>query len=248
MSQSCSHASTSRSCSHTAADSRPCSHCQHQETPGCIAIVPIFSGLTPDEMIEIALITRERTVDKGEIIYSAGDQVKRLYVLHTGRIKISRLSPSGKEQVIRVLGPGEFMGELSLFSPQPMTDNSEAMERTTMCLIEGSLLKDLMSKYPMIAFKIMEELSRRLEHAENLIEDINLHSVEYRLAQTLLKLANPQHVVLLKMTKGDFASQLGMSQETLSRKLTVFQDQDLITQIGQRKIILRDLEGLDSVI
>ena len=235
-------------CNHQASESRPCSNCQHQETPGCIAIVPIFSSLTPNEMMEIAMITRERTVDKGEIIYSAGDRVKRLYVLHTGRVKISRLSPTGKEQVIRVLGPGEFMGELSLFSPQPIMDNGEAMERTTMCLIEASLLKELMGKYPMIAFKIMEELSRRLEHAENLIEDINLHSVEYRLAQTLLRLANAQHVVQLKMTKGDFASQLGMSQETLSRKLTVFQEQGLISQIGQRKIILRDLERLDCVL
>ena len=227
--------------------SQSCSHCQEQETPGCIAIVPIFSGLTPAEMLEIAAITRERTVEKGEIIYSAGDRVKRLYVLHTGRVKISRLSPTGKEQVIRVLGPGEFMGELSLLSSQPMTDNSEALERTTMCLIEGDLLKELMAKYPMIAFKIMEEMSRRLENAENLIEDINLHTVDYRLAQALLRMANKQQIVQLTMTKGDFASQIGMSQETLSRKLAAFTDQGLIRQVGRRKIILLDPDGLDGL-
>ena len=93
----------------------------------------------------------------------------------------------------------------------------------------------------------MEELSKRLEQAENLIEDISLHSVEQRLAQVLLKLADSNGQVILSMKKGDFASQLGMTQETLSRKLTLFQDMGLIRQEGQRIIKILDLDRLNDI-
>lgn len=215
--------------------------------PTCISIVPIFSTLTAEEQNEIATITSERTFQRGEFVYLAGDQAKALYVLHNGRVKISRLSPTGKEQVIRVVGPGDFLGELSLFSPLPMTENAEALENSVMCMIEGNRLKQLMAKYPVIALKVMEELSLRLEKAENLIEDINLHSADRRLAQGLLRLADSQGNINLPMTKGDFASQLGMTQETLSRRLSAFEEQNLIRQKGQRRIKLLDAEALDVI-
>jgi len=221
-------------------------NCENNHEPNCIELVPIFSNLTNDEMMEVASITTDRTYDKGEMVYTAGEMGEKLFVLHKGRVKISRISSNGKEQVIRVVGPGEFMGELSLFSPVPMTENGEVLEKSTMCIIEGKKLKELIKKYPTIAFKVMEELSQRLEKAENLIEDINLHSVETRLSQALIKMKNDNNEVILNMTKGDFASQMGMSQETLSRKLTSFQEQGLIKQIGNKRIILADIEGLEE--
>lgn len=222
-------------------------NCGHHTDKNCIEIVPIFNNLTFDEMMEVASITTSKNYKKGEFIYTQGDIGERLYVIHKGRVKISRISSNGKEQVIRVVGPGEFLGELSLFIPSPMTDNAEVLENTSLCIIEGHKLKIIINKYPTIAFKVMEELSQRLERAENLIEDINLHSVETRLAQGLLKMANDKNEVLLNMTKGDFASQLGMSQETLSRKLTSFQEQGLIKQVGNRKILLLNMDELEII-
>ena len=213
----------------------------------CIEIVPIFSNLTQEEMLEIASITKAQTFEKGDMIYMAGDKGGKLYVVHSGRVKISRLNANGKEQVIRVIGSGEFTGELSLLSSMPMTDNGEALETSTMCIIEGEKLKELMKKYPSIAFKVMEELSERLEKAENLIEAINLNTVEQRLAEALINLSAGKKEVLLNMTKGDFASQMGMSQETLSRKLSYFQDMGWIKLIGHRKILILDRESLENL-
>ena len=79
------------------------------------------------------------------------------------------------------------MGELSLFSSLPLTDNAQALEATTMSVLQGERLKALMAKYPSIAFKVMDELSRRLEKAENRIEDISLSSVTKRIAGALLE-------------------------------------------------------------
>ena len=109
-----------------------------------------------------------------------------------------------------------------------------------MCMLQGQRLKDLMAKYPSIAFKVMDELSRRLEKAENQIEEISLSSVTKRVVKALLELAEDKNEFFLPMTKGDLASQLGMTQETLSRKLAALQEEGLITLKGQRKIIIKD--------
>lgn len=220
-------------------------HRKHEKT--CIEIVPIFSSLTYEEMMEVAGITTEKSFDKGEMIYSAGDQRKRLYVIHKGKVKVTRISETGKEQVIRILGPGEFLGELSLFSIDPLTDNSEAIEKVNVCVIEGQRIKELMIKHPSISFKIMEELSKRLARAEDLIENISLRGTEKRLADTLIGLADDKGKVTLKMSKRDLASHLGMSQETLSRKLSYFQDLGLIRLSGQRQIQLLDIDGLNDL-
>ena len=213
----------------------------------CIERVPIFSNLTNVEMLEIASITTEKTFEKGEMIYMAGDSSDNLYVIHKGKVKITRLTESGKEQVIRILGPGEFLGELSLFSSVAMTDNGEAIEKVTMCMISGEKLKALMTRYPSITFKIMEELSMRLEKAENTIQNISLHSVERRIAQNLLDLSEEGKQLKLNMSKGDWASQLGMSQETLSRKLSAFQELGIIKLIGHRGIEILKREVLEGI-
>ena len=213
----------------------------------CIEHVPIFASLNLEERIEIAEIASSRSFEKGEMVYRAGDKGGTLFVLHTGRAKLFRLNVNGKEQVLRLVEPGEFFGELSLFSSLPLTDNAQVLEATTMCTLQGERLKELMAKYASIAFKVMDELSRRLEKAENRIEDISFSSVTKRVTDTLLDMSQGKEEILLPMTKGDLASQLGMSQETLSRKLAALQEEGLILLKGHRKIILKDKTQLEEI-
>lgn len=219
-------------------------HHNNKSDKNCIELVPIFSSLNFDEMMEIAQITVSRNYSKGEMIYRAEDIGEKLFVIHKGKVKITRLSDTGKEQLIRVLGPGDFMGELSLFTRTVLTDNAEALESTTVCVIDGKEIKALMSKYPTIALKVLEELSHRLEKAETLIEYLGAYDVEKRIGQTLINLADDRGIVELDISKKDLAAYMGMSQETLSRKLSYFQEKGLIKQIGHRKIIILDKEGL----
>lgn len=224
------------------------SHCCSNEHETCIELVPIFKGLNREEMLEIAGITSSRVLEKGEFAYGAGEISNTMFVVHTGRIKLYRLTASGKEQVLQIIEPGEFIGELTLFSSLPLTDFAQAMEETTLCVLEGLKLKELMGKYPQIAFKVMDELSRRLESAESRIESISFGSVAERVAAALLDLSAEEGEVNLPMSKGDLASQLGMSQETLSRKLAEFQDEGLITLRGQRGIIIDDRVILENIV
>lgn len=222
-----------------------CHHCESQGS--CIDHVPIFASLSPEERLEIAEIASSRSFEKGETVYRAGDEGGTLFVLYTGRVRLFRLNVNGKEQLLRVVEPGDFIGELSLFSSLPLTDHAQALEATTMCVLQGERLKELMAKYPSIAFKVMDELSRRLEKAENRIEEISFSSVAKRIAGALLELSKGKKEIILPMTKGDLASQLGMSQETLSRKLAELQEEGTILLRGHRRIIIQDKSELEEI-
>lgn len=134
-----------------------------------------------------------------------------------------------------------------LFSSLATTDYAEAAETSELCMIDGERLKQLMGEHPSVAFKVMEELSKRLEDAESLIEGINLRTVEQRLARFLIAESAGAKEVSLGISKGDLASRLGMSRETLSRKLAAFQGQGLIELRGQREIAILDGAALEDI-
>ncbi|MGE5677517.1 MAG: Crp/Fnr family transcriptional regulator [Pseudomonadota bacterium] len=193
------------------------------------------------------MITTARTFTKGEIIYHSGDTEKKLYVIHLGRVKITKMSEAGKEQIIRIVGPGDFLGELSLFVQAPLNNTAEALENTKVCVIDGSKLKEMIARNPGIAAKILEELSRRLLKAENLIESLGLQDVEQRVSSMLLDMSEGKAEIQLQISKKDLAAHIGISQETLSRKLSQLEEQGLIEQTGQRKILILDRDSLKAM-
>jgi len=226
------------------------SKCDHDKCldNSCIKRVPIFSNLSSEEIIEVAQVTTDRTFQKGEIIFFQGDILDKLYVIHEGKVKVSRVSEQGREQIIRVLGPGDFLGELVLFAPSPANNSAEALEETVVCEVQSTKIKELMLSSSQIALRVLEEVSQRLEQAENLVESIGLLSVEKRIAKTLLEFAFESDQINLPVSKKDFAAQLSISQETLSRKLTFFQESGLISLSGQRKITILDRAGLENLL
>lgn len=140
------------------------------------------------------------------------------------------------------------MGELSLFNNYPLKNNAEAIEATILCIIDSNQINDLIGRRPSIALKIMKELSIRLEKTESLIESLRLRNVEQRIADILLTMADDNNIVNLSISKKDLASHIGISQETLSRKLSRFQEKGWMRQEGQRKIIILKRKILEDIV
>lgn len=138
------------------------------------------------------------------------------------------------------------MGELSLFTHTPLNNNAEALESTTVCIVDGKQFEALIKRRPSIALKILKEMSIRLEKAENQIQALTVQDVEQRLAKALLTMADENNLVNLAISKKDLASHIGMSRETLSRKLTSFEKKGWIQQEGQRKIMILNREALEK--
>lgn len=212
----------------------------------CVSLVPIFNHLEEEQMNEIMQAVQSVSYKKGEIIYHAGDESDSLYIVNRGQIKIYRLSESGKEQLVRILHPGDFTGELALFQESVHEAYAEAMVNTQICLIKRDELHKLLVKYPTISLKILTEFSNRLDTSEKQTTRFATERVETRIALFLAECVESEKgtMIELPMSKKNVASYLGTTPETLSRRLSEFEAEGLIKQKGQRKIEILDLDGL----
>lgn len=212
----------------------------------CISIVPIFNHLTKEEMREIVKTTVSVSYPRGNTIYRAGEPSKGLYIVHKGRVKIYRLSESGKEQLIRILEPGDFTGELSLFSASTHDAYAEAMLATEICMMNRHDFQQFLMKYPQISLQVLTEFSTRLANIEKQAANIAMESVDTRIAMYLADLVEKANrdKITLPMSRKNIASYLGTSPETMSRKLTEFEDAGWIHQTSQRNINILDLDAL----
>jgi CRP-like cAMP-binding protein len=221
--------------------------CQCDGHKSCVYLVPIFNHLEDGQIAEITEAIQSDSYKKGEIIYRPGDQSNSLYIVRSGRIRIYRLSESGKEQLVRFLSPGDFTGELALFSGSVHESYAEAVENTDVCMITRADLQKFLMKFPSISLKILAEFSSRLEKSEKQTTRASTEKVETRLALFLAECINGEESSMefvLPMSKRDLASFLGTTPETISRKLTEFEDSGYIKQKPHRKIEILDLDEL----
>ncbi|WP_394239391.1 Crp/Fnr family transcriptional regulator [Niallia oryzisoli] len=217
----------------------------HDHHKQCISLVPIFNHLEAEQMDEVMYTAHSSSYKRGEIIYKAGEESDSLYIVSKGKIKIYRLSESGKEQLMRILNPGDFTGELALFNEGIHESYAEAMADTQVCMIKRSDLQEFLLKYPSISLRILAEFSSRLEQSEKQTTRFATEKVETRIALFLSELLEEATMeVTLPMSKKDLASYLGTTPETISRKLAELEDAGIIKQNGQRKIKIIDLDGL----
>jgi CRP/FNR family transcriptional regulator len=218
----------------------------------CIDKVPIFVDLPFEIKQSIMNSSNHKIYNKGEIIFNSGEHFDYLFIVIKGRVKLSKISAMGKEQILKILEPGDFMGELSLFKDTVLTNSAEALEKTEICIIRSEKVRELIMQRPEIALKFLEKYAERIKHSEELIEQIGLRDVEQRIANYLIaeveknniKNKNNEYVINLPVTKSVLSSMLGTTKETLSRKLSLLQDEGLILMEGQRKIIITDIESL----
>jgi len=224
-------------------------HCQHhalRNQNACVSLVPIFNHLENEQMVEIMEVAQSALYKKGELIYHAGEPSNSLYIVNKGKIKIYRLSDSGKEQLVRMLIPGHFTGDFALFQDAQHESYAEAVEDTQVCFINKADLQKLLLKYPTISLKILTEFSNRLEQLEKQTTRFATKKVKSRIALFLAECVdnNLSNEFILPMNKKDLASYLGTTPETISRILKKFNDQGYIKQKPQRKIEIIDLDGL----
>ncbi|MFA7550822.1 MAG: Crp/Fnr family transcriptional regulator [Sedimentibacter sp.] len=230
-----------------------CNCCSHDCGHGyCIDNVAIFVDLPIEIKQSIMDSSNHKIYKKGEIIFNSGDYFDYFFIVNKGRVKLSKISAMGKEQILKILEVGDFMGELSLFKDTLLTNSAEALEKTEICIIRSEKVREIIMQRPEIALKFLEKYAERIKHSEELIEQIGLRDVEQRIANFLIaeveknniKNRNNEYEINLPVTKSVLSSILGTTKETLSRKLSLLQDEGLIRLEGQRKIIITDIENL----
>lgn len=212
----------------------------------CISRVPIFNHLPYDELKVIANKATMQIYQRGQFVYQSGDLSDQLFIVHKGKVKIYRLSETGKEQLVRILRSGDFTGEFALFSDQKHDSYAQVAELTQICTISRANVHSLLLKYPAISLHVLAEMSKRLDSSEKQTAVIATESVNARIGQYLADLAEEANALSfsLPMARKDLASYLGTTPETLSRRFSDFESAGWIQQTGQRQIEILDLDAL----
>lgn len=212
--------------------------------------VPLFEGLPPGQQRQLALIASTHTFRKGQVIFCEGDEGKGFYVVITGKVKVYKLGADGKEQILRIFGPGEPIGEAAVFAGEPFPAHAEAMEESRTLFFPRASFVELIRNNPSLAMNMLALLSKRLRTFARLVEDLSLKEVPSRLAAYLLYLSRRSELkadeLCLDIPKGELASLLGTIPETLSRILAKMSKQRLIHLKG-RHIRILDRAGLEQL-
>ncbi|HUH66339.1 MAG TPA: Crp/Fnr family transcriptional regulator [Syntrophales bacterium] len=206
-----------------------------------VRTISLFEGLSKSQFETLARIATYRSYKKGQTIFSEGDEGMGFYGIVSGRVKIFKLSPDGKEQILHIMETGEIFGEVPVFMGREYPAYAEAHVNCSLLFFPRISFIELIKKDPSLSLNMLALLSQRLRRFAALIEDLSLKEVPGRLAAYLLYQSNRavnNDQFRLDISKGQLASILGTIPETLSRILGKMGKQGLIKSEGSRITIL----------
>lgn len=215
--------------------------------------VPFFASLPPEELAGVNPLFREQGYEPGEFIYYAGDEAARLYVVASGKVKLVSHTLAGRDVLLDLLTPGEYFGSLATLGEALYADTAQAQTAVCALGIGADAFRGILDSSPAVAVRVLDVMAGRLRDARERIRQLSVHSVERRLAYTLLKLAGkfgqPKEVGLLiqvPLSRDDLAEMAGTTTETASRVLSQFQKDGLIDS-GRGWVAVTDQAGLEAI-
>ncbi len=215
--------------------------------------IPMFSGLSKEELELLSDYEVEKTYQKGEPIFMEGDPGKAVYYIKSGKIKLYKTSLEGREVTLNILGPGSIFAEVTMFNDLDYPATAMVLEEVLVGMIRNEDLEKIVQENGNIALSLIKELNRRLYYAQMKIKDMALHDVNGRVAKVLLDLAyrygkkNSRGIQIdLKMTKTEIANIVGTSRETVSRSLSQLKSDEVIDMKG-KLVFIKSLEDLEDL-
>lgn len=217
---------------------------------GVLASAPLFAALDADSADTLERVLTSRTVSRGHVVFREGDPGDRLFIVLEGKVKITRASSDGRENLIAVLGAGEMFGELSLFDPGPRTASVSAVTDATLASLDHDDLRPLLLERPGVGVELLRALAQRLRRTNDAMADLVFTDVPGRVAKALLDLAAKFGVVETDgtrvrhdLTQEELAQLVGASRETVNKALSEFAHRGWI-RIEGRSVLLLDSERL----
>ena len=215
-----------------------------------ISRIPLFEGLSPEEQEELRAMMTQTTLRRGETLFNEGDSGDRLYILLSGKVKLGHASADGRENLLAVLGPGEIVGELTLFDPGPRSTTATAVAPTELLTLDHNQLMTFVESHPQLAKDMLRALAQRLRRTNTALADLVFSDVPGRVAKALLDLADrfgsPTddgiHVPH-DLTQEELAQLVGASRETVNKSLAEFVSRGWIRLEG-RAVTLLDVDRL----
>ena len=217
--------------------------------------LPLLRHLSVSEFEELASNVTVRRVKKGEFIFRGGDPADVLYIVCEGQFKILTHTPDGREQIMYIYNPGDFVGGLNLLKSHRYLYFGQALEDGIICTMGKAFFDKAVLNNPSILRQILEKSYDRIRWAEELITRLSSSNAGMKAAELLMRLAHrhgvqtPQGIRIdLSMTREDLGSYAGLTRETITRKLGEFKDLGYIDYTGSRVIVIKDEQALQDYI
>jgi CRP/FNR family cyclic AMP-dependent transcriptional regulator len=212
-------------------------------TPDLIATIPLFKDLPSGARAALARALQDRRYRPGQYLVHQDCAPEGLFVICEGRVRLARIAPDGREQVLQMAGPGELFNAEPLFDGGPTPASARAMSPVRALLLPSAVLIALIGTHPSIALLLLRELSARQRELVILLEDLHFRSVRARLARVLLREARDGAAAI---TQQELAERAGTVREIAGRTLRDMQQEGLVRLLRGQVMVL-DIEGLRNV-
>lgn len=213
------------------------------DTVSALRQTPLFGGLKPEQLAELAAVARVRELAAGELLFLAGEKATGLFVVASGRIRAFRVNPQGREQTIHTEGAGATLAEVPMFDDGPFPATAVAEEQTTVLFLEKVDVCRFILRNPEVGLTALKLMAKRLRGHAELVDSLALQQVGQRLARFLLAQGRERGSrtrrgleVDLEVSNEELASRIGSVREVVSRAMSRMERDGLITQVpgGQR--------------
>jgi CRP-like cAMP-binding protein len=206
--------------------------------------------LTPPELVAFESVGAPRRWPRGAVIFREAERFDWVFVLRTGRVKVSSDTANGTEVVLAVRGPGALLGELSAIDREPVSATVTALEPVSALVVSQVEFERYLHSHGRVAFLLMRELAGRLRDADRKRIEFGAFDTTGRVAARLVELAErfgtqtPEGVRIgLPLSQDELAGWTGSSREAVTKALRALRQEGWITT-GRLRVVVRDLGAL----
>jgi CRP/FNR family transcriptional regulator, cyclic AMP receptor protein len=211
---------------------------------------PLFDALNEEDSRALRAMVLVVKLNRGERLFAEGDKGDQLYIIISGKIKLTKAAPDGRENLLSVHGPGEMFGELSLFDPVPRTASATAVTDAELAALAHEDVRTWLSSRPEVAMHLLQALAQRLRRINEVKADLVFTDVPGRVSKALLDLAERFGVqnsdgiqVNHDLTQEELAQLVGASRETVNKALADFAARGWI-QLAAKSVLVIDPDRL----
>ncbi|MBC7484556.1 MAG: Crp/Fnr family transcriptional regulator [Rhizobacter sp.] len=205
--------------------------------------VPLFSLLTNDQAQSIADSVVKRRFRRGEIVVEHGKKSNALFIMLTGRARVLTADQRGREVILAVLQPGDYVGEMSLIDNQPHSATVRAEVQSDMLVLGRAEFARCLPENSSLSYAIMRGLVQRLRSADRQIESLALLDVYGRVARALLEMSETVgelQVIRNKVSRQDLAKVVGASREMVSRVMKDLEEREMIETQENGSVVIKE--------
>jgi CRP-like cAMP-binding protein len=210
-----------------------------------------LKALNKEELVKLSDCKTSHTIKKGDVIFEEGDTINGIYCIKDGVCKLTKLSPNGKDHIVKLIKKGELLGQRSMISDEAVNLSAIALEDMEVCFIPKSEVMGFFDKNNQFSMNVMKTICGDLKEADDHMVNLAQKTVKERLAETLLYLLNTfgknnDNTLKIQLSREELASMIGTATESCIRLLSEFNKIGLI-ELSGKKIILKDINGLKKI-